>query len=281
MTDGEVTFPIAPLVADSAPRLNLVAQSSSRGGMKIACRRIVTLLGARPGCKINLPHPSVSPVHLAIVNNGAQIIAADLLSRRGTKLNDLKMEHEVLNHGDQFTLDLWKFRVEILQGKTADHEDAHPFELDQTPHAVALEHLDSGRVLQLNREICVIGRRGACDIHIDDDRVSRVHALLLTYYGHPAICDLLSKTGTLVNNEPVTYRTLKDMDVLGIGEAQFRVRLVVSKVGEQTPKQLEAPQHDVEPEPDDTASDLIDIQAVEGSQRWQVAESLEKASRKA
>lgn len=278
---GDVTSPIAPIVADSAPRLQLVVQSGSHESTNIPCRRIVTLLGTRPGCKIKLQHASVSPVHLAFVNNGAQIFAVDLLSRRGAKLNDLKMEQEALQHGDMIDVDPWEFRVEVQQGRTNGQADAHPLELDQTPDVVAMEHLDSGRILQLNREICVIGRRSGCDIHISDDRVSRVHALVLNYFGHPAVCDLLSESGTFVNEEPVTYRTLKDQDVISIGESRFRIRLVGSKVGAPASKKPEPAPPAIQLVDDEVGPDLVDIQAVEGSQRWHVADTLKKTARKA
>ncbi|MCH7884355.1 MAG: FHA domain-containing protein [Planctomycetes bacterium] len=276
---GDETLPIAPIVADSAPRLQLVVQSGSQASKTIPCRRIVTLLGTRPGCKIKLQHASVSPVHLALVNNGAKIFAVDLLSHRGAKLNDLKMEQEALQHGDVIDVDPWEFRIEVRQGRTNGQADAHPIELDQTPDVVAMEHLDSGRILQLNREICVIGRRSGCDIHIADDRVSRVHALVLNYFGHPAVCDLLSETGTFVNDERVTYRALKDQDIISIGESRFRVRLVGSKVGEPASKTPESAPPAIQLVDEEVGPDLVDIQAVEGSQRWHVADSLEKTAR--
>jgi pSer/pThr/pTyr-binding forkhead associated (FHA) protein len=295
---GEPSYKAAPVVAEVAPRLALVVHAGAKAGMRIPCRRVVTLIGSRPGCKVNLQHSSIAPVHTAIVNGGTKVCAIDLASARGTKLNGLKMEQESLSHGDLLELGAWEFRVELRQPQSGlDSDDAHSFEFEHSPEAVVLEHLDTGRVLKPNRDICVIGRRSGCDIKIDDDRVSRAHALLLHYFGFPAVCDLLSKTGTLVNGEPAPYRVLKDEDVLELGGARFRVRLLGSKVGRKR-----EPQPAAEPEPekasadsdtsatdtgmiqlasDETGSDLIDIEAVEGSQRWRVADQLEKLSRKA
>ncbi len=280
---GEPKSQPTPIVAGAAPHVQLVVLSGSQAGMNIPCRRVVTLIGSRSGCKLNLQHPRIAPVHLAVVNDGAKIMAVDLASRTGTKLNGLKMELETLNHDDRLEVGPWEFRVEINRSPSSGKDDAHPFDLDQTPEAIALEHLDSGRVLQPNREICVLGRRTACDIHVDDDRVSRVHAILLSYFGYPAVCDLLSGSGTFVNDERTAYHRLQDKDVLRIGDARFRVRLVGSKVGapRSKPKNEVNGNGSIHLAPDEPADDLVNIRSVEGAQRWGVADRVERLVRKA
>ena len=286
---GEPRQQAPPVVADAAPRFVLVVHAGAKAGLRIPCRRVVTLIGSRPGCKVNLRHADIAPVHTAIVNTGAQILAIDLASKRGTKLNGLKLEHEALSHGDLLEIGPSEFRVEVKQPAGPGSDDALPVDLDQTPEAVALEHLETGRVLRPNRDVCVIGRRTGCDIHIEDPRVSRAHVLLLQYFGFPAVCDLLSATGMFINDERSAYRMVKDEDVMRIGQTQFRIRLVGSKVGRKQPAQKQ-PSMDtnlIQLEPDETdvpeidAGDLIDIQSVEGAQRWRVADQLEKVTRKA
>ncbi|MCH7924243.1 MAG: FHA domain-containing protein, partial [Planctomycetes bacterium] len=84
-TDG------SPIVPDSAPRLSLVPMRGDGAGKPIECRRCVTLLGSRTGCKIVLKRKTVAPAHVAIVNTGAHIYAVDLVTKHGAQLNGLKM----------------------------------------------------------------------------------------------------------------------------------------------------------------------------------------------
>ena len=104
--------------------------------------------------------------------------------------------------------------------------------------------------------------------------------ILFTYFGFPAIFDLLSRNRTVVNDVPVSFKLLKNDDELTIGESRFRVRLVGSAVSEQVVRQLGAAGKPQRPTLEAPAPDLIDIKATEGSQRWRVAENLEKANRK-
>ena len=277
MSTSDLPVTAIPTVADSAPRLNLVVQKGPQSGTRIPCRRVVTLIGSREGCKVNLRHRRAAPVHTALVNNGSEIIAVDLLTPAGTLLNGLQLQHETLSDGDLLTVDQWELRVEIEQPDSNGNgnADAHPFDLEPTPNVVALEHLETGRVLQPNRAVCLIGRRNGCDIALPDSRVSRAHALLLNYFGYPAILDLLTPNGTMVNNTPIQFQSLKDSDVVTIGDAQFRIRFVGSAVAKRssTNHKPAAPRVTLAKEP--VSADLIDIQQTEGTQSWRIADNLE------
>lgn len=275
MSISDLPVTAIPTVADSAPRLNLVLQKGPQSGIRIPCRRVVTLIGSREGCKVNLRHRRAAPVHTALVNNGSEIIAVDLLTPAGTRLNGLQLQHETLSDGDLLTVDQWELRVEIEQPDSNGNADAHPFDLEPTPNVVALEHLETGRVLQPNRAVCLIGRRNGCDIALPDSRVSRAHALLLNYFGYPAILDLLTPNGTMVNKTPIQFQALKDGDVLTIGDAQFRIRLVGSAVSKRSSNNHKpaAPRVALAKEP--VSADLIDIQKTEGAQSWRIADNLE------
>jgi len=270
-----------PAIKDGSPVLTLALTAGAQAGLRIPCHRVVTLVGRREGCKVHLPDQRIAPVHVAFINDGSKVSAIDLLTSSGTMLNDLKLEYETLNHGDVIELASWSFEAQIKRSPNYGNSDEHAIDLDQSPQVVTLEHLTSGRVLQPNRDVCIIGRRAGADIHLDDNRVSRSHALLMTYYGHPAIVDLLTSNGTFVNEEPVTFRKLQDGDVLGIGDSEFRVRLIASEI---VPKAklngngvIKKPK--LVANTGDFPGDQIDIAATEGSQRWRIAEQTKKVAR--
>jgi pSer/pThr/pTyr-binding forkhead associated (FHA) protein len=253
---------------------------SGRGeGTTIDCRRVVTILGSRKGCKVNLRHPKISAVHVAIVNTGSDVFAVDLVTKSGTLLNGLHMEHERLSDDDILTVGPWRLRVEIQKPGVRGQDDLHPFDLEPSPHVVALELVATGRILRPNRDVCLVGRRSGCDITISDRRISRAHALLLTYFGQPAIVDLLSQNQTHVNDVPVRFKPLVNDDVITVGETQFRAKLVGSAVSEKNSNGRKAGEGKIVLAPPEECTDQINIEEVEGSQRWRIADSAKRAAR--
>lgn len=276
MTPSNVGESNIPLVAESAPKLTLSVVTESGAGQPIPCRHIVTLLGSRPGCKIVLPHKKVSPVHMALVHTGSQVFAVDLLSQEGTRLNDLKMLVERLGQDDTLAIGPWRFQVSLEGGDRNGNADIHTFGLEPSPQVIALEHLASHRVLRLDREVCVLGRRSGCDIHVADNAMSRAHALIFNYFGHPVLVDLLSRNHTFVNGEPTLYHELHHDETVTVGETRFKVKLVGSKTVERVAKGVAGVNGPVKVVNEPTGPDLIDIQATEGSQRWHIADSFAK-----
>ncbi len=65
-------------------------------------------------------------------------------------------------------------------------------------------------------------RRGR-DILIEDEKVSRTHAMVFVDEDGPSIVDLLSTNGTLVNGQKVGDADLDDGDIINIGKTRFIV----------------------------------------------------------
>jgi pSer/pThr/pTyr-binding forkhead associated (FHA) protein len=269
-----------PVVPPSAPQVVLIVEDETGSERRIRCKRVVTLLGSRKGCKIRLNHPRVSGVQTAIVHTGKAIFAVDLVTRHGTELNELQMRLEELSDGDLLKIACWSFQVEIAAPEVDDR--GAPFtDLDHTPEVVVLEHTTSGRLLKPHRSVCTLGRRNGCDIIVSDPAVSRVQALLFQYYGHPAIFDLLSENGIKINGTLTPFRLLRTDDIVTIGSEDFRVRLVAATGGDLRPSgngQTVRPSAQVAParrEPD-----LIDIHETESSHDWAIVDHLNDAKKK-
>ena len=64
------------------------------------------------------------------------------------------------------------------------------------------------------------------DILLDDDGVSRTHAMIFVDEEGPSIVDLLSMNGTLVNGDRTGGVDLRDGDIINIGQTRFVLRLV-------------------------------------------------------
>lgn len=285
MTKGLVSSNTNPVMLDTDLHYSLMASVGVPSSHPIPCRRAVTLIGSRKGCKLTLEHAHIAPVHLAILNDGSKIYALDLVTRLGVKLNGLKMSYDTLSNGDVLNLHTWEFRISLKS--TNPPLEPIPISLDSTTQGISLLHLSTGQVLKPQRDHCLIGRRQSCDIALADNRVSRAHAILFQYKGQPAIFDLLTRNHTLVNDEPVEFRLLNHDDVIGIGDSRFKVQLLESVPPQLTPKVngqangkgLKLQSLDTG-SPEDTSSDLINIHATESSQRWKIADKFEKTARK-
>jgi len=265
-------------LADSGPIVRL-STGSPPNEISIVCRRVITLVGSRDGCKVVLKNRRVDPVHLAVIHTGDAVFAVDLLSRNGTLLNGLKLQFEKLRDGDRLTIGPWEFRVGIETALPSADADLHRVGLEPAPQIVALEHMPTHRILQPAREACLLGRRNGCDIIVQDHSASRVHAILFRYHGFPAICDLLSRNPTQVNRGPVTFQVLRNDDLVTIGETEFRVRLHTAGVQDRVTKTKSVPATSVKPPSTVNDPDLIDIHLTESSQRWTIVDDYERATR--
>ena len=75
-------------------------------------------------------------------------------------------------------------------------------------------------------EILTIGREPGNDVYVDDNQISRFHALVRCNEGEYVILDLGSSNGTFVNDKPVSAPTLlRDNDVIKLGTARLVFRL--------------------------------------------------------
>ena len=80
---------------------------------------------------------------------------------------------------------------------------------------------DSGIVHKLGRRT-TIGRTPDNDLHINEDFISRRHAVILASADSAIVEDLNSTNGVYVNGEQVTRRELREGDLLTIGQTSFR-----------------------------------------------------------
>ena len=289
MPGDEAVIHENPIVVPAARRLSLVVAAGTPEERTVVCRRVITLIGSRPGCKITLQHKRIAAVHLAIINEGGRITALDLITKHGTLLNGLALQHEELADGDILTVQKYDFGVRIREPHPEGNADVHPFPLDESPR-VALEQATTQRLFQPKRDVCIIGRRPGCDIALADPDVSRVHALLLTYFGRPAVFDLLSTNRTFVNDEPVHFKLLSRDDLITVGEERFYVRFTNKLVRPPAGKNGSPPKKPETAEPESQTlktvelmeplgGDLVDIHSTESVQRWRIVDKMEKLAK--
>ena len=83
----------------------------------------------------------------------------------------------------------------------------------------------------LSQEIIKIGRLQTSDIHLDDEKVSRMHAVIeVTGPGEVFIIDLGSASGTLVNGEKINKRKLQTGDEVQVGSKRLHLDIITGTV---------------------------------------------------
>lgn len=79
----------------------------------------------------------------------------------------------------------------------------------------------------LDFKVCTIGRADGCDILLNHDMVSRLHATIEYDRGRYLLQDAQSKNGTFVNGRKVTdVYQLKDHDLIGFGTVSPSFRFI-------------------------------------------------------
>ncbi len=97
---------------------------------------------------------------------------------------------------------------------------------DDTPKAnaclVVISGADLGKRYILDKTSTVIGRSSKVDIQVDEDAISRDHAVVDNYAGIVIARDLESTNGTFVNDVSIREQELRDGDQIKIGRTIFK-----------------------------------------------------------
>ena len=88
-------------------------------------------------------------------------------------------------------------------------------------HLTVLSGSARSKVIELGSGPCRIGRDPNLEATIEDSKASRVHAEITLKGGNYILRDLHSKNGTLVNGTSVSAMTLKEGDLVQVGETRF------------------------------------------------------------
>jgi len=87
---------------------------------------------------------------------------------------------------------------------------------------IELQGVDDTLLIRLAAGVTHVGRGLAADLHLDEDSVSRRHAILLNRRSGVKVLDDRSSNGTFVNGRRVAEAELSDGDVLVLGRIVLR-----------------------------------------------------------
>jgi pSer/pThr/pTyr-binding forkhead associated (FHA) protein len=107
----------------------------------------------------------------------------------------------------------------------ADHRArrrAIPEELAPPGRYLALQEGTRSLLVSLEREVTHVGRGFTADLRLEEQRVSRRHAILVQRGAHVRLLDDRSSNGTFVNGRRIIESELRDGDVILIGPVTLR-----------------------------------------------------------
>jgi pSer/pThr/pTyr-binding forkhead associated (FHA) protein len=106
--------------------------------------------------------------------------------------------------------------------------DSLSFERPAPGRYLAVDDGDVRRLIPLRGSVTHLGRGFSADVRLDDQSVSRRHAVLVDHGDGVKLLDDRSANGTFVNGERVAEASLHDRDVVAIG----RVVLVYIEIAD-------------------------------------------------
>lgn len=170
-----------------------------------ACQAVLTLERPRPA-QDSAPAPPAPPAEPPAP---PALEAAQVPAGKGPPT--LKVKREAVLLDEQFV------------------EEIPPLPKDRRVSLAILTGNGAGKVLACSRSRVVLGRAGS-DIPVDDDEVSRRHALLEIHDDRYILKDLGSTNGTFVDERRITEMEIPDRGEFRVGSTQFM--LIVTPVEE-------------------------------------------------
>jgi pSer/pThr/pTyr-binding forkhead associated (FHA) protein len=185
------------------------------------------VLGREPSLGVALPVEGVSRRHARIKWDGKSHWIEDLRSTNGTFVNGKAVVREKLRHLDVITLGR---EVDLVLLARPAEAPARPA-LAITRASLVREGGDAA-VYEIAPGEITLGRSPSCNVVVESERVSKVHARIERTRDQLLLEDLASVNGTFVNGARVKAVFLNAGDMIALaGDEPFRVDLQLDEVG--------------------------------------------------
>jgi pSer/pThr/pTyr-binding forkhead associated (FHA) protein len=176
----------------------------------------------RLGCDLELNHPKVSRQHAFIRCVDGRVTIKDNRSSNGTYVNGRRTTSAVLRDGDEVRIGEHVFRLQVRA--TAAKPGEQPTRRQLISRFLIEDRTSGVRRLEFAGDHLTIGRSEKCKLVLDDDELSRRHAVIKYRNGSFEIEDLGSANGTYLNCEAVQTAGLKRGDRIEMGGLEIAVQ---------------------------------------------------------
>jgi len=232
---------------EAAPRVRITTGLGTATQKSWNLRRPVTLIGSRRPAHIVLHDRKISSAHCVIVNTGSDILLKDLHTSGGTYCSGASVDLVALKDGDVITLGALNIQVAIQVPQDASDDSACGLQFtDPTTfrEPVTVRLLHTKERWRLCKAVALIGRHVAAKIYLENERISRRHAIIFRFNDAPAVFDIGGDEGIRVNGSHCSLAPLRDGDRIRVGS----FRLVIGSSDEAKPK----------PEPENPERDAVE-----------------------
>ena len=182
------------------------------------------LVGSHNSCDYRIEHPDVSPFHFIVYYSPAGLYIEDIThGKPGILLNGSPCRFPVILSEDSL-IEVGKLKISaFIYGNIQEQCNFLYSELQRRPGLVLtnLKRSDSCHALpQSNRKLS-IGRSDDCNIVLQDNSASKVHAHLMVRDKHVLIQDNHSTNGIYLNRDQINRASIKPGDIVEMGDSCF------------------------------------------------------------
>ena len=223
----------------------LTPVDGSQGIATVVLNRPVCVIGSRQGrVNLHLPSSQVSKVHALLVRSGPALYVRDLASTNHVYVNASPVKEWPLAEAD--VLRIGRFQFVCGAGFPSGGETQAAMPSSRVIH--------NGVTIPLQGRTLVIGARSTCDLVLDDQAASSVHAVVFERDGQFYLRDLGSEVGTFVDGNASRQFELRPGAEIRIGST-----VVTFEFDPPDPAQLaRGAMSDQRPELFDETADLLD-----------------------
>ena len=217
---------------------SLTVRNGPQAGQSFAISGGTTTIGRSEDIAVVLEDPSVSRLHARISQQGSDFFLEDLGSSAGTMLDGAPVQRpERLSSGNVIRLGDTELTFEAPAVARADATEVSPkpqaasatMVLGREKGAAWLlvqKGARAGQSFVLQGDTITIGRSPDSTISLEDQAVSREHALICRVEERYVLYDAGSGSGTSVNGQELTGAGLKEGSCIALGSSELEFSIV-------------------------------------------------------
>ena len=195
--------------------MELIFTKGPKAGERFAMTAERLSIGRLSECDLELNQPNISRKHAFIKRVGNRVFILDNRSGNGTYVNGKRTTRAELRAGDEVRIGANTMCVEFKADEAKPSE--RPTRPDLISRFLVQDRTSAHRQLEFAGENLTLGRGEKCQLILDDDEISRLHATIIDRRGQFLLKDAGSANGTYLNGERIREAELKSGDRLELG----------------------------------------------------------------
>lgn len=216
------------VINSPAPSLAWLVVTAGPGiGSTVHLGEGANLVGRAPGNGLSIDDQYMSRKHAMLKAEGGNVKLYDFGSTGGTKVNGNEISAKVIRTNSVI-------RVGETELRVVEIDDPQQFDQATMSGRTMLDKKgergivlmvtsgrDAGKSFMLVNGENKLGRGGDCNVSLNDDSVSREHAMVRCQGGKISVYDLGSTSGPMVDGQRIDGLKVNNGDVISMGRSEF------------------------------------------------------------